>query len=58
MALEMATLGGAGCLGREGEIGVLAAGAVADIAVWKLTGPSLKRKTLADPIERGCAVGR
>ena len=26
MALEMATLGGAGCLGREGELGVLAAG--------------------------------
>ena len=36
-ALEMATLGGAGCLGREGELGVLAPGAVADLAVWKLS---------------------
>ena len=49
-ALEMATLGGAGCLGREGEIGVLAPGAVADIAVWRLDGP-LFAGALADPIE-------
>ncbi len=34
MALEMATLGGAACLGRTGELGVLAPGAVADLAVW------------------------
>lgn len=38
-ALEIATRGGAGCLGREGEIGELSVGAVADIAVWKLDGP-------------------
>ena len=56
MALEMATLGGAGCLGREGEIGVLAAGAVADIAVWKLTGPSFAG-ALADPIEAWLRCG-
>ena len=49
-ALEMATLGGAGCLGRVGEIGVLAPGAVADIAVWRLDGPAFAG-ALADPIE-------
>ena len=50
MALEVATLGGAGCLGREGEIGVLAPGAVGDVAVWKLDGP-LFAGAIADPIE-------
>lgn len=50
MALEMATLGGAGCLGREGEIGVLAPGAVGDVAVWKLEGPTFAG-AIADPIE-------
>ena len=39
-ALEIATRGGAGCLGREGEIGELSVGAVADIAIWKLDGPA------------------
>ncbi|MGI9623069.1 MAG: 8-oxoguanine deaminase [Acidimicrobiales bacterium] len=39
-ALEMATVGGAACLGRSGEIGVLKPGAVADLAVWKLDGPA------------------
>ena len=38
-ALEMATRGGAGCLGRVGEIGELSVGAVADLAIWKLEGP-------------------
>ena len=47
MALEMATLGGAACLGRAGELGVLAPGAVADLAVWSLTGP-----TFAGAVER------
>ncbi len=35
-ALEMATREGAACLGREGELGELSVGAVADIAVWDL----------------------
>ena len=56
MALEMATLGGAGCLGREGEIGVIAPGAVADIAIWKLTGPVFAG-ALADPIEAWLRCG-
>lgn len=38
-ALEVATRGGAGCLGRVGEIGELTVGAVADLAIWKLDGP-------------------
>ncbi len=56
MALEMATLGGAGCLGREGEIGVIAPGAVADLAVWKLDGPTFSG-ALADPVEAWLRCG-
>jgi cytosine/adenosine deaminase-related metal-dependent hydrolase len=37
--LEISTRGGAGCLGREGELGELSVGAVGDVAVWKLDGP-------------------
>ena len=37
-ALEMATRGGAACLGRAGEIGELTVGACGDIAVWRLDG--------------------
>ena len=39
-ALEVATRGGAGCLGREGELGEISVGAVADLAIWKLDGPA------------------
>ncbi len=56
MALEIATLGGAGCLGREGEIGVIAPGAVADLAIWSLTGPAFAG-ALADPIEAWLRCG-
>lgn len=56
MALECATLGGAACLGRSGEIGVLQAGAVADIALWRLTGPSFAG-AIADPIEAWLRCG-
>ena len=56
MALEMATMGGAGCLGREGEIGLIAPGAVADIAIWRLTGP-MYAGALADPIEAWLRCG-
>jgi cytosine/adenosine deaminase-related metal-dependent hydrolase len=56
MALECATLGGAGCLGRTGEIGVLAAGAVGDVAVWRLTGPTFAG-AVADPVEAWLRCG-
>ena len=56
MALEMATLGGAGCLGRIGEIGQLVVGSVGDVAVWPLTGPSFAG-ALADPIEAWLRCG-
>jgi cytosine/adenosine deaminase-related metal-dependent hydrolase len=49
-SLEIATRGGAGCLGREGEIGEISIGAVGDIAVWSLTGPSFAG-AIADPVE-------
>ena len=55
-ALEMATLGGASCLGRDGEIAVLEPGAVADIAVWDLTGPRFAG-AVADPIEAWLRCG-
>jgi len=50
MALELATLGGAACLGRTGELGTLAPGAVGDIAVWPLVGPAFAG-AIADPVE-------
>jgi 8-oxoguanine deaminase len=56
MALECATSGGADCLGRSGEIGVIEPGAVADIAVWRLTGPAFAG-ALADPIEAWLRCG-
>ncbi|HEY5663323.1 MAG TPA: 8-oxoguanine deaminase [Ilumatobacter sp.] len=56
MALELATLGGAACLGRSGELGVLAPGAVGDVAVWSLTGPSFAG-ALADPVEAWLRCG-
>jgi cytosine/adenosine deaminase-related metal-dependent hydrolase len=56
MVLEMATLGGATCLGRGGELGVLAPGAVGDVAVWPLTGPVFAG-AVADPIEAWLRCG-
>ena len=56
MALECATSGGAACLGRSGEIGVIVPGAVADLAVWRLTGPAFAG-ALADPIEAWLRCG-
>jgi cytosine/adenosine deaminase-related metal-dependent hydrolase len=56
MALEMATIGGAGCLGRLGELGTLTRGAVGDVAVWKLDGP-LFAGALADPVEAWLRCG-
>lgn len=56
MALECATTGGAACLGREGEIGVLAPGAVGDVAVWPLTGPAFSGAA-ADAVEAWLRCG-
>jgi cytosine/adenosine deaminase-related metal-dependent hydrolase len=56
MALECATIGGAGCLGRLGEIGELSIGAVGDIAVWSLTGPAFAG-AVADPVEAWLRCG-
>ena len=50
MALEMATRGGAGCLGRQGEIGELSVGSVGDIVVWSLDGQQFAG-VIDDPIE-------
>jgi cytosine/adenosine deaminase-related metal-dependent hydrolase len=50
MALEVATIGGAGCLGRIGEIGQIAVGLVGDIAIWDLTGIQFAG-AIADPVE-------
>lgn len=54
--LEIATEGGAGCLGRVGEIGVLTPGAVADLAVWRLDGVSFAG-AIADPLEAWLRCG-
>ncbi|MEU6035855.1 8-oxoguanine deaminase [Actinomadura sp. NPDC047616] len=37
-ALEMATLGGARCLGRQDELGTLEPGRLADVALWRMDG--------------------
>jgi cytosine/adenosine deaminase-related metal-dependent hydrolase len=55
-ALEMATRGGARCLGREGELGQLAVGSAADLVCWSLTGP-LYAGALSDPIEAWLRCG-
>ena len=49
-ALEVATRGSAACLGRLGELGVLAAGACADLVAWRLDGLTFAG-TLTDPVE-------
>ncbi|WP_420451623.1 8-oxoguanine deaminase [Ilumatobacter sp.] len=56
MALEIATLGGARCLGREGEIGSLRVGGVGDLAVWDLTGP-VHAGAVSDPVEAWLRCG-
>jgi cytosine/adenosine deaminase-related metal-dependent hydrolase len=46
-ALEMGTLGGARCLGRQDEIGTLERGKLADIALWRVDGI---RSAVDDPV--------
>ncbi|MGA4989039.1 8-oxoguanine deaminase [Nonomuraea bangladeshensis] len=50
-ALELATLGGARNLGREGELGTLEPGKLADVALWRVDGPYAA--AVADPV---CAL--
>ena len=47
-SLRLATMGGARCLGREDELGSLAAGKLADVALWQVGG--LAGAGLADPL--------
>jgi len=49
-ALEMGTLGGAWCLGRQDEIGTLEPGKLADLAIWRVDG---YRAAVEDPV---CAL--
>ncbi len=48
-ALEVATRGGAACLGRAGELGELSVGAAADVVVWPMDGLQFAGN-LSDPI--------
>jgi cytosine/adenosine deaminase-related metal-dependent hydrolase len=49
-AIEIATLGGAALLGRAGELGVLAPGAVGDLVAWPEDGVAYSG-AVADPVE-------
>jgi cytosine/adenosine deaminase-related metal-dependent hydrolase len=55
-ALEIATRGSAACLGRLGELGVLAPGAAADLVCWPLDGIAFAG-ALTDPIEAWLRCG-
>jgi cytosine/adenosine deaminase-related metal-dependent hydrolase len=47
-ALELATIHGARCLGREVEIGSLEPGKLADVALWRVDG--LVHAGISDPV--------
>jgi cytosine/adenosine deaminase-related metal-dependent hydrolase len=55
-ALEIATRGGAACLGRAGEIGQLSVGACGDLAVWSIDGVQFAG-ALSDPVEAWLRCG-
>jgi cytosine/adenosine deaminase-related metal-dependent hydrolase len=55
-SLEIATRGSAACLGREGELGVLAVGAVGDLVCWPLEGFAFAG-ALSDPVEAWLRCG-
>jgi cytosine/adenosine deaminase-related metal-dependent hydrolase len=47
-ALQLATMGGARCLGRDTEIGSLEPGKLADLALWRVDG--LAGAGIEDPL--------
>jgi cytosine/adenosine deaminase-related metal-dependent hydrolase len=55
-ALRLATRGGARCLGRDGELGVIAPGANADLAIWPLSGVKYAG-AVSDPIDAWLRCG-
>jgi len=55
-ALEIATRGGAGCLGRTGELGELSVGAAGDLVVWPMP-PVTFAGALSDPVEAWLRCG-
>jgi cytosine/adenosine deaminase-related metal-dependent hydrolase len=55
-ALAIATTGGAACLGRSGEIGVLAPGAVGDLVCWAFEGVAFAGEG-TDPVETWLRCG-
>ena len=55
--LEIATRGGAGCLGRVGEIGELSVGAAGDLVVWPVAGDIAHAGAITDPIESWLRCG-
>ncbi|MCU4184492.1 8-oxoguanine deaminase [Acidiferrimicrobium sp. IK] len=55
-ALEIATIGSAACLGREGELGTLRVGAVGDLVCWPLEGVAFAG-ALSDPVEAWLRCG-
>jgi cytosine/adenosine deaminase-related metal-dependent hydrolase len=55
-ALEIATRGSAGCLGRTGELGQLSVGAVGDLVCWPLEGFAFAG-ALTDPVEAWLRCG-
>jgi cytosine/adenosine deaminase-related metal-dependent hydrolase len=54
--LDIATRGGAACLGRSGEIGELSAGAVGDLVCWPQEGVAYAG-ALVDPVEAWLRCG-
>jgi cytosine/adenosine deaminase-related metal-dependent hydrolase len=55
-ALTLATRGSAGCLGRSGELGTIAVGAVGDLVCWPLSGIAFAG-ALTDPVEAWLRCG-
>ncbi len=55
-ALEVATRGSAGCLGRDGELGQLSVGAAGDLVCWPLDGFGFAG-ALSDPVEAWLRCG-